>query len=69
MAGVVREGPGNEGGEDKGLAAAQQTGGRWPCRDSAEHRGGQEVVQSECGEGVAGACRGGSFQALVRTEL
>ena len=46
MAGVVREGPGNEGGEDEGLAAAQQTGGRWPCRDSAEHRGGQEVVQS-----------------------
>lgn len=54
MAGVVRVGLVKKGGEDEGLAVAQQTGGRRPCRDSAKQWGGREVMQSECGEDVGG---------------
>ena len=50
MASVAREGLVNKGGEDEGLAAAQQTGGHRPCRDSTKQWGGREVAQSECGE-------------------
>lgn len=54
MASVAREGLVNKGGEDEGLAAAQQTGGHRPCRDSTKQWGGREVAQSECGEDVGG---------------
>lgn len=59
MAGVARAGLENKGGEDEGLAVAQQTGERGPCRNSEKEWGGRRWCRVSVGRMWWGGCMEG----------
>lgn len=63
--GVVREGPVNEGGEDEGLAAAQQTGGAGHAETVRNSGVARRRCRGEVWGGRGEGMQGRSFQALV----
>lgn len=59
VAGVARAGLENKGGEDEGLAVAQQTGERGPCRNSEKEWGGRRWCRVSVGRMWWGGCMEG----------